>query len=120
MAAAPLIREAEPRDRAAILDLLARSGLPVEDVAEQLASFWVCDDPRRGLAGTIGLERRGEVGLLRSLAVEPRLRGTGLARALCRTLAAQARAEGLRELWLLTTTAPGYFARIGFAREVRG
>jgi len=94
--------------------LLAASELPIDDLAdpalELVGAF--ADD---ALLGVIGLQRAGEVGLLRSLAVAPAARARGIAAALCHALLARARGAGLRELYLLTTTAAGYFPRHGFA-----
>jgi N-acetylglutamate synthase-like GNAT family acetyltransferase len=58
------------------------------------------------------------VALLRSLAVTPDLRGTGLGAALLRRtlLEAGGRAGGI---YALTTTAEGYLSRFGFDRVRR-
>jgi len=69
--------------------------------------------------GIIGLEAHGRQGLLRSLAVRPECRNQGLARQLLATVTAQAQTLGLTDLYLLTTTAPVYFARQGFAPVAR-
>lgn len=57
---------------------------------------------------------------LRSLAVAPAARDRGLGRQLCERVVREAQARDLTELWLLTTSAAAYFARLGFevvARE---
>ncbi len=54
------------------------------------------------------------VGLLRSLAVDPSYRDHGVGQQLCDVVTSEARARALGELWLLTTTARDYFARLGF------
>ena len=55
-----------------------------------------------------------DVGILRSLAVTSETRGSGLGTRLVEKLFGLAREEGLRELYLLTTTAEHYFPRFGF------
>jgi amino-acid N-acetyltransferase len=66
------------------------------------------------LVGMIGLEGEGEAALLRSLWVEPGRRGEGLAALLCRRLLAVAQGRGILDLFLLTTTARGFFEHAGF------
>jgi arsenate reductase len=57
--------------------------------------------------------------LLRSLVVDAGRRGTGEGAALLRHAESQARARGVRTLYLLTTTAEPFFARHGYARAAR-
>jgi N-acetylglutamate synthase-like GNAT family acetyltransferase len=100
-------------DAAAVTALLDACGLPSEDVAPLLPGFIVARDGER-IAGTIGLEAFGRIGLLRSLAVSPDQRGRGLGRELTRRLVEQARSSGIEHLYLLTTTAADFFAALGF------
>ncbi|HEU0078963.1 MAG TPA: arsenic resistance N-acetyltransferase ArsN2 [Longimicrobiaceae bacterium] len=113
---------ARAEDLAEVLALLAAAGLPAAGVADHFPRrFLVARDPADGaLAGTAGVEAHGRAGLLRSVAVRADRRGTGLGQELVRASAALAREEGLAELYLLTTTAEGFFPRLGFepiARE---
>jgi amino-acid N-acetyltransferase len=71
------------------------------------------------LAGVVGREVRDAAGLLRSLAVAPGRREQGLGRRLADQAEAAARDRGVRELYLLTTTAEAFFARRGFERADR-
>lgn len=105
---------ATPADTPAIMALLAEYKLPTADLSpERLHEFLVV---RNGgsLDGVIGLEVYGTSGLLRSLAVAPATRGTGLGKLLVSALEERARRRGLRELWLLTTTAADFFAKGGY------
>ncbi len=113
-----LIRPATGKDLAAVHELLAAAGLPVEGVAENFTDFLVAEHDRR-LSGVIGLERYGSAGLLRSAAVSPTARGTGLGGRLVETILEQASARGIRDVYLLTTTAEEYFPRFGFIRAAR-
>jgi amino-acid N-acetyltransferase len=67
-----------------------------------------------GPAGMIGLEQFDEVGLLRSLVIEPAARRGGIGRQLVRALEAHALARGVAILWLLTIDAEAYFLKFGY------
>ena len=108
----------EPRplagDLSAARELLAASDLPVDDLASPaLSLFGAFHGP--ALVGVVGLESCAPFGLLRSLAVAPAFRGRGVARRLCDHVIALAAERGLPSLFLLTTTAADYFAKLGFA-----
>jgi amino-acid N-acetyltransferase len=108
------LRRAEPGDHQAVSSLLRESQLPTEGVEEWLHRFWVADHQGQ-LVGVAGLERYGDSGLLRSVAVAPGWRGSGLGRALVDRVLQEGHAAGVREVYLLTTTAEHYFPRLGFA-----
>jgi amino-acid N-acetyltransferase len=96
-----------------VVALLQAANLPTSDLSvERMAFFGAFDGDR--LVGTIGLERVEDVGLLRSMAVEADRRGSGIARMLYERLLAEARRAGIADLYCLTTTADGYFTRLGF------
>ena len=113
-----VIRDATPGDLRSVNDLLAASDLPLEGVAEHLTDFIVAEE-RGTLAGAIGLERYGMAGLLRSAVVAPEIRGSGVGSRLVKRLLDRARASGITELYLLTTTADEYFPRFDFERTTR-
>jgi amino-acid N-acetyltransferase len=113
-----VIRGAQPRDLAGVEALLAGAGLPTQGVEEHLPSFFVEDDGGR-LVGAVGLELYGEDALLRSVVVAVSARGTGLGSALTRHAIDEARARGVRTVYLLTTTAEGFFPRFAFERTAR-
>lgn len=105
---------ATPADTANVIALLTRAELPTADLtAARMTDFLVVRDGR-GLVGAVALETHGAAGLLRSLAVSPAARGTGLGKELVAALEAHARRRGLAELWLLTTTAAPFFAKLGY------
>lgn len=112
------IRPTSTADLPAVEDLLTRSKLPLDGVKESLGSFVVADQDGK-LVGVAGLEKRGDYGLLRSAAVDPEWRGRGLGRALVEKVITGARSDGLRALYLLTTTAEGYFPSFGFQPTTR-
>jgi len=94
--------------------LLAAAELPAADLcAPHLAHFFGCG-PRQAPLGVCGVELHGDDALLRSLAVDARARGRGCGKALVAALEAHAREQGARRIYLLTTTAPRFFAGLGY------
>jgi UDP-N-acetylmuramate: L-alanyl-gamma-D-glutamyl-meso-diaminopimelate ligase len=71
------------------------------------------DDP---LVGCVAVENVGDVALLRMLAVAPERRGEGLGFVLVEAATERARAQGVKQLYLVTDGAQGYFGeKLGFA-----
>ncbi len=112
----PTISPADTADLPAILDLLRANKLPLEGLAEHVGAT-VTAKANGQLVGCAAVELYGESALLRSVAVDETLRGQGLGRALTVAALDVARARGARIAYLLTTTAGGYFPRLGF-REI--
>ena len=113
------IRAAAAVDFDAVVELLSRASLPVEDLtADSVIGFLLAtiDDT---IAGLIGLEHFRETGLLRSLVVDPAFRGAGLGRLLVAALESQAAGQGVRELWLLTIDADAWFGELGYSPRQR-
>lgn len=115
------LRAAAADDLPAIERLLIASGLPTAGVAEALTSFIVAEsEPGKRVVGVVGLELCcDEYALLRSAAVEPEWRGTGLGRRLVTHVIADAESRGIKALYLLTTTAERYFPSFGFVTTSR-
>ena len=111
------IRAATTGDLQAAMRLLADAGLPTDDVdAGRLALVAVRDER---VAGLIGLEQVGSLGLLRSLVIEPGSRARGLGKRLVVALENLAAGRGILELWLLTIDADRFFERFGYERQPR-
>ena len=94
--------------------ILARTGLPIAGLEDQFPGGYVvaaeCDE----IVGCAGLEIHGRDGLLRSLAVDSKYQRAGIGRALVVNRVAAARSLKLARVYLLTTTAPDFFLRLGF------
>ena len=113
------ITNASADDLQAILDLLSQVQLPHDGVAENLSDFLVARDQSR-LIATIGIERHGNTGLLRSAAVAPEYQGCGIGSRLTENLLERATNDGMERVVLLTTTAGDFFARrFGFCETSR-
>lgn len=108
-----VIDAATPGDLAEIRRLLTAAHLPTDDLSHAPIRFWVA---RRNatIIGTIALERYGAEALLRSLAVDASVRGSGVGTALVETLEADARRAGVTTIVLLTQTADAFFANRGY------
>jgi amino-acid N-acetyltransferase len=119
------LRPALTADLPAVRKLLADAGLPGEDVAPHFGDGYAVAVASDGaIIGATGVEVHGVVGdarygLLRSAVVADAWRGRGVGEALARDRLAWARAQGLAEVYLLTTTAAGWFPRFGFALVTR-
>lgn len=108
------LRFAASQDLPAVLGLLEDAGLPYQDLTTaHLADFLVAEGGRSVL-GIVGLERYGKDALLRSLAVRPENRFTGLGKQLADAIEEHARRTGVENLYLLTTTAADFFERRGY------
>lgn len=110
------IRRARPADLDEIERLLNDAELTTLGVADHLEEFLVAEDGR-AIVGCAGLETYGASALLRSVVVRPEHRNRRIGGRLVAELLDGARRDAVRTVYLLTTTAPGYFAQIGF-REV--
>ncbi|HEY6820964.1 MAG TPA: arsenic resistance N-acetyltransferase ArsN2 [Burkholderiales bacterium] len=108
------IAPAAAADLTAIARLLEACGLPAEDIEPHLGDFLVVKEERQ-VIGVVGLERAGETGLLRSLAVAGPYRGAGIGEALCLAALTRAAERGMKSVYLLTDTAGDFFRRkLGF------
>jgi amino-acid N-acetyltransferase len=113
-----IIRQARSSDERAVRALLKKTDLPFEDVEIGQQTFLVAAAGGR-IVGTVGVETYGRHGLLRSLAVDEKLRGCGLGSELTEEMVEKSRSLGIRELYLLTMTAAPFFVKHGFERTER-
>lgn len=109
---------ATEKQRGEIIHLLAQEQLPVEDLPATLEHFFVASEEDK-VAGVIGLEIHEEYGLLRSMVVERSFRNHQVASKLVQTLEEYAKKKGLKEVYLLTLTAAGYFEKKGYSPVLR-
>lgn len=90
-------------------------GLPNADVTiEQVPRFYVACFADGSIMACAAIEQYGTDALPRSVAVADAARRDGLGWALVATVERDATDSGVRRLYLLTTTAVSYFARLGY------
>ncbi len=112
------IRAAVVDDWPSVRALLESDGLPL-DGAEQIITDILVAERNSCIVGCTGLETYGDAALLRSCAVDEAHRGEGMGRELIRQTIHVAISRGVRELFLLTTTAEYFFSGLGFQRVAR-
>ena len=111
----PVIRPARIEDWPSIRTLLEARDLPIDGAEAHVPDFLVATTGAPdALIGVAGLERYGEVGLIRSVAVANDVAAQGLGTTLVRRLLERARELGIGAVYLLTTTAASWFPRFGF------
>lgn len=112
------IRQATPDDLPAVRALLAQNNLPPLPNDFSSGHVWLAEE-RDQLIGAIALELTDGPALVRSAVVDESRRGSRVGETLVRRLVSEARVKGVKELYLLTETASGFFARLGFDAVAR-
>jgi len=92
--------------------LLQQNKLPVEDINRNTPLFTLHDDQH--LLGIVGIEISGDAALLRSLCINEDHRNSGGGRLLVTFIENYAQEKGIKEMYLLTTTAASFFSKRGY------
>src|SRR5438067_10217980 len=100
-------------DLSAIKQLLVDNNLPTAGVDEHWKTFVVARDGD-AIVACGGSEAHEFTALLRSIAVHPEYRSLGIGRKIVRQLLDRLASRGIREFYLLTTTAQDYLRKRGF------
>jgi amino-acid N-acetyltransferase len=108
------IERARRADLANIRWLLSLESLPSADITGQSLEHFLVYRDAIGIAGVVGLERFGDLALLRSLVVADGHLRRGLGKRLVAAAEDLAGVPGVRAIYLLTTTAELYFEALGF------
>jgi amino-acid N-acetyltransferase len=112
------IQFAESKNLLELQELLKSADLPYKDIEEHIHNF-VFIKERDDLIGCVGLEICGAIALLRSLAVVENHRNKGWGYILTKEILQFAMLKKITKVYLLTTTAERFFARLGFAQIQR-
>ncbi|MEI8085131.1 MAG: arsenic resistance N-acetyltransferase ArsN2 [Paludibacter sp.] len=113
-----IIVTAREEDVEDLVALLKTSNLPVSDLGLGQRIFLVALSDEK-VVGCVALEIYEDAGLLRSLAVNNDSRGKGIGQKLVAKAEAWSQNHGLKNLYLLTTTAAGFFTKLGWHRTDR-
>lgn len=108
-----IITGATAADVPVIEQLLVSNQLPTAGIADHWKTFIVARDDGV-VVGCAGSEAYQFVALIRSVAVAESHRSRGVGRRIVRQLLDRLSCRGIREFYLLTTTAQDYFAKRGF------
>jgi N-acetylglutamate synthase-like GNAT family acetyltransferase len=108
-----IISGATAADVPVIEQLLVRNQLPTVGLDDHWKTFIVARDGGV-IVGCAGSEAYQFVALIRSVAVAETHRSRGVGRRIVRQLLDRLSSRGIREFYLLTTTAEAYFAKRGF------
>lgn len=109
------LRQGGQADWPAVAALLEANKLPLDGAQAHLNNYLLALSNGE-VIGCAGAEVYGDIALLRSVAVLPGLQKLGIGKLLVDRLIHEAQRRQIRTLYLLTVTAPEYFAQVGFKR----
>lgn len=93
--------------------ILQKENLPYQDVnAENIEFYMAFSDA--DFVGIVGLEKFSDVALLRSMVVFDKFRNKGYGSKIVNQILEEATAKGIREIFILTTTAKDFFQYLRF------
>ena len=115
----PVVAPFVSHDEVALAVLLQTCELSTEDITPEMLEHFLTAHVGKVLVGCAGVDVQGETGLLRSVAVDEAHRGTGLGKDLVAAAEELAKEEGVRMLYLLTTTAETFFTGLGYRKLAR-
>lgn len=99
-------------ERLKAIAILKQHQLPVEDIDADKPLYLLLDGQR--VIGTAGLEMFEDCALLRSVSVIKAEQGKGFGRIITAELEKQVKESGINCLYLITTSAKGFFERQGY------
>ncbi|MES2948076.1 MAG: arsenic resistance N-acetyltransferase ArsN2 [Pseudomonadota bacterium] len=112
------LRPATPSDWNAIAALLEANKLPLDGAQDHLSNYLLATNGPE-IVGIAGAEVYGDIALLRSVAVAPTAQRQGVGKLLVTRLLEEAMRRQIGKVYLLSVTAPEYFAQYGFKRGSR-
>jgi amino-acid N-acetyltransferase len=113
-----VIDPAAAGDAPALLELLAANALPQDGFVDHLDTALVARLDG-AIVGCAALEVYGDGALLRSVAVDARFTARGIGTELTSSALQLAGTLDVPAVYLLTTTAEGFFPKFGFERVTR-
>jgi N-acetylglutamate synthase-like GNAT family acetyltransferase len=107
------VTQATENDLPTINNILASEGLPTSDIVLDIIHIYMFHEGDQ-LVGLTGLETFKSYALLRSVAVTNEFKNKGLGKEIVYQTIMKAKKMGMEDLYLLTTSARGFFERFGF------
>jgi amino-acid N-acetyltransferase len=108
------ITDSVPQNLSEIESLLQINDLSSEGVA-QFFPYYLILKSNQTILGVCGLEPYDNVGLIRSLAIQPKMQNKGLGSILLEAMIDKARTLLIDDLYLLTNTAEEFYLKHGFS-----
>ncbi|WP_380161896.1 GNAT family N-acetyltransferase [Kineococcus sp. R86509] len=110
-----------PSDVPDLLDFLARADLTLSGLDDPEMRLWLLRDEHGRVHGSTGYElsKDGRHALIRSVAVEKHLRGSGTGLELASWALQRAAAEGAERAWLFSRRSGPFWQRLGFTAADR-
>jgi len=108
-----LLKTAHPDQTAGLIDFLQKSGLPNSDLPADLSGFTLAMEGAQ-IVGSAGMELMGNIGLLRSVAVDESYRNQKLGQQLFEAALEHAQSRQVQKVFLITDSAGAYFEKKGF------
>jgi amino-acid N-acetyltransferase len=96
----------------AAIHLLKKNNLPTEDLDPGKQLFVIEEDNK--VVGTVAVEYDYNDALLRSLSVSEEKRNSGIGKELVDFAEDYVQKQGVQNIYLLTTTAAGFFSKRGY------
>ncbi|WP_349408834.1 GNAT family N-acetyltransferase [Pseudalkalibacillus sp. SCS-8] len=106
-------RPAETNDAPSIKQFVAQAGLSSEGIEQCIQTFIILETDKKKMAGTVGLERNGDVGLIRSLVLDKEYSSEELLLRLLKAIIRLADHQGVQTVYLLTRVTSIFYA-LGF------
>ena len=99
---------------AQLRELLLQNGLPTAGVDASTGNYYIAKNNE--LMGIVGAEYDGSSAILRSLAVKPQFKKSGVAKALISNALSILKANTVTDVYVITNTAEKYLDRFGFVK----
>ncbi len=110
---------ATTEDEHKIKELLLKCRLHINDIDSEKLKNFILAKVNSKIVGVVGLEIFNDIGLLRSLAVEPSARLKGIGKLLLERIFTFSYQMEIKELFLFTTDADKFFICFGFNKLIR-
>jgi len=112
------IQQANSDHLVEIKEILTSHNLPNDDIDGHIENFLVASK-NGSVIGMVGVEIYDQMALLRSFGVKNEYQGTGVGTMLFDEMLKRIKNKSVKKVFLLTTTAEGYFYKKGFVRFQR-